>query len=352
MKQSASRLSSMFKLEYPQSVGVYNSYDEAQRVVDFLADARFPVENLCIVGTELRSVERVLGRRSWGTVIGQGVQSGVSTGVMIALLMWLFVPNDNPLLLAAYALAIGITVGVAMAVLAYWMSQGKRDFTSVSQTIATKYEVLAEHKVAGQARELVTSMPGARAAQFTPAGVPVQQGQPQPNYAPAPAPYGQNPGQYGQNPGQSGQNPPQHGQGPAQYGQAPAQYGQNPGPYGQNPAPYGQAQGQPGQGPAHYGQTAGQYGQAPYGQSAGPYSQAPYGQSAGPYSQQGYPQQQAFASGQPQYGPYGAGSEVTPTGLGYPDQEQSTGTPPVSSAPVPDPSADEPGPAESRQDGS
>ena len=39
-------------------------------------------------------------------------------------------------------------------------------FTSVTQTIATKYEVLCEHKVAAQAREMPQRMPGARAAQF------------------------------------------------------------------------------------------------------------------------------------------------------------------------------------------
>ena len=32
----------MFNLEYPQSVGVYESYAEAQRAVDVLADQAFP----------------------------------------------------------------------------------------------------------------------------------------------------------------------------------------------------------------------------------------------------------------------------------------------------------------------
>jgi hypothetical protein len=32
----------------------------------------------------------------------------------------------------------------------------------VTQTIATKYEVLCEHKVAAQAREMLQGMPGAR----------------------------------------------------------------------------------------------------------------------------------------------------------------------------------------------
>ena len=183
MTQPVARLSSLFKLEYPQSIGVYPTYDEAQHVVDFLADARFPVENLCIVGTDLKSIERVLGRRSWGTVIGQGVQSGISTGLMITLLMWLFMPGANFLLLIVYALVIGMAIGVLMSVLTYWMSQGKRDFTSVSQTMATKYEILAEHKVATQARELVATMPGARSAQFDPA-YDVQQGFPPAGYPP------------------------------------------------------------------------------------------------------------------------------------------------------------------------
>ncbi len=221
MTQPTSRLSSLFKLEYPQSVGVYNTYDEAQKVVDFLADSRFPVENLCIVGTELRSVERVLGRRSWGTVIGQGVQSGVSTGLMITLLMWLFVPNDNPLLLALYALGIGILVGIAMAALGYWMSRGKRDFTSVSQTIATKYEVLAEHKVAGNARELLAGMPGARAAQFNPAAAAPGYGQQPYGQAPQPYPQGQ----------QYPQTQPPYGYGQQGYGQQG--YGGQQVPYGQ-----------------------------------------------------------------------------------------------------------------------
>ena len=46
------------------------------------------------------------------------------------------------------------------------MSRGKRDFTSVTQTVATKYEVLCEHKVAAQAREMLLQAPGARASAF------------------------------------------------------------------------------------------------------------------------------------------------------------------------------------------
>ena len=158
--------SQIFELQFPQSVGIYNSYADAQKAVDYLADERFPVQNMAIVGTELRSVERVLGRRSWGTVLGQGVQSGISTGLLVAIIMLIFGRPTSWFLLIVFSLAVGIAIGVGFSAAAYALSRGKRDFTSVSQIIATKYEVLCEHKVAAEAREKLTHMPGARAASF------------------------------------------------------------------------------------------------------------------------------------------------------------------------------------------
>jgi hypothetical protein len=159
--------SSLFELQFPQSVGLYNTYDEAQRAVDYLSDEKFEVQNLAIVGTELKSVERVLGRRTWSTVVAQGVQSGLSTGLLVALVLLIFLPQAGSFLaLFLVALGIGIVLGVGFAALGYALSRGRRDFTSVSQTVATKYEVLCEHKVAAQAREMLLKLPGARAAAF------------------------------------------------------------------------------------------------------------------------------------------------------------------------------------------
>ena len=159
--------SSLFELQFPQSVGIYNTYDEAQRAVDYLADEKFEVQNLAIVGTDLKSVERVLGRRNWGTVVAGGVQSGISTGLLVAVLLLIFSPSGvNFLALFVVALGIGIVLGIGFAALGYALSRGRRDFTSISQTVATKYEVLCEHKVAAQAREMLLNLPGARAAAF------------------------------------------------------------------------------------------------------------------------------------------------------------------------------------------
>jgi hypothetical protein len=135
--------------------------------VDYLADEKFEVQNLAIVGTDLKSVERVLGRRTWSTVLLGGVQSGVSTGLLVALVLLVFVPGVRSFLaLLLFSLAIGIALGVAFSAAAYAMSRGKRDFTSVTQTVATKYEVLCEHKVAARAREMLLQAPGARASAF------------------------------------------------------------------------------------------------------------------------------------------------------------------------------------------
>lgn len=241
---------SLFKLEYPQSVGVYNTYAEAQAAVDQLADADFPVNNLAIVGTDLKLMERVTGRRTWGTVLSQGVMSGLSTGFIVAVFMMIFLPSQNFLAQFLTALVIGVIVGLLFSVLGYALSRGKRDFTSITQTVATKYEVLSEHKVAGQARELLAKSPAGRQAAF-------------------------NPNQGGYAPGGSGQGEPQQGYGQQGYGQQG--YGQQGYGQGYGQQAYGQ-QGYPQPGQPQAPQQP--YGQPPNGQ------QQPYPQQQPPYGQQ------------------------------------------------------------------
>ena len=151
----------LFELDYPQKVAEYDTYDEAQAAVDFLSDSFFEVENLMIVGTNLRSVERVMGRRTWGRVLIQGVFSGVGTGVFVALMFHLFLDKQtNFFVVLAAGLALGMYFGVLSSGLSYGLSGGRRDFESMRQVVATGYEVLCEHKVAAKARELLASRPG------------------------------------------------------------------------------------------------------------------------------------------------------------------------------------------------
>lgn len=153
------------QLNYPQHVAEYPTYEEAQAAVDYLSDQKFAVENILIVGTNLKLMERVTGRRTWGTVLAEGAVSGISTGLLVGLMLVLFVGNGNWAMLWV-GLGMGIIFGVVFRALSYSLSAGKRDFNSARVTVATSYEILAEHKVAQQARDLLSERPGARAALF------------------------------------------------------------------------------------------------------------------------------------------------------------------------------------------
>src|SRR6478752_5347036 len=128
-------------LQYPMSLGVYDTYPQAQHVVDYLADHEFPVQNVAIVGTELKSIERVTGRLTRGKVALAGDRGQL--GFLIT----------TPLLGALFGL-IWSQLGFTAAT-----RSGTRDFASVSQIVATKYEVLVEHNLAEQARTLLAAIP-------------------------------------------------------------------------------------------------------------------------------------------------------------------------------------------------
>ena len=89
-QQSMRGLKSGLTLEWPQSLGVYDKYEQAQKSVDFLSDHEFPVENCMIVGTELKQVERVTGRLTTGRVALGGLLSGVWMGLFIGLIFSFF----------------------------------------------------------------------------------------------------------------------------------------------------------------------------------------------------------------------------------------------------------------------
>jgi hypothetical protein len=146
-------------LEYPMSLGTYDNYQAAQKAVDYLSDHDFPVQNCMIVGTDLKQVERVTGRLTRGRVVGAGALSGMWMGLFVGLIFALF-GQGNSTLAVLSTVAFGAVFGLVWALLGYAATKGQRDFTSVSQVVATRYEVLVEHKFAEQARTLLANLPG------------------------------------------------------------------------------------------------------------------------------------------------------------------------------------------------
>jgi len=148
---------SALTLEYPMSLGVYERYEQAQQAVDFLSDNQFPVQNCLIVGTDLKQIERVTGRLTTGKVAAGGLLSGIWMGLFVGLVVSLF-GSGGTFAIIASTMLFGAVFGLVWALAGYAATRGRRDFTSVTQVVATRYEVLVEHKFAERGRELLATM--------------------------------------------------------------------------------------------------------------------------------------------------------------------------------------------------
>ncbi|WP_428966658.1 general stress protein [Micromonospora fluostatini] len=136
------------------TIGTYPDYPSAQRLVDFMADNRFPVEHTAIVGTNLTLVETVLGRMTTGRAALLGAGTGAWFGLFIGLLFGIFTVG-NWLAVILAGLVIGAIWGAVFGAIAHAMSGGRRDFTSASSLRAAQYAVTVDAQVADQARQLL-----------------------------------------------------------------------------------------------------------------------------------------------------------------------------------------------------
>lgn len=139
-------------------VGSYATYEEAQRAVDHLADSDFPVRDVTIVGVDLMLVERVIGRLTWGRVLISGAASGAWVGLFFGLLLTIFGTGDTSYAPLLAGLAAGLVFGLVSAAVGYGATRGRRDFTSASQMVAGRYDVLCQPRNAEKARELLAKL--------------------------------------------------------------------------------------------------------------------------------------------------------------------------------------------------
>lgn len=137
-------------------VGSFNTYAEAQAAVDNLSDRSFPVENLSIVGVDLIQVEKVTGRLTWGKVLGGGALSGAWMGLFFGVLFAVFSPTVwGPI---SFGLIIGAIFGMVFAGVSYALTGGDRDFTSLTQIVAGRYDVISAPEHATRARDMIAEM--------------------------------------------------------------------------------------------------------------------------------------------------------------------------------------------------
>ncbi len=139
-------------------IASYDNYADAEAAVDHLADRKFPVERIAIVGQDVKLVEQVTGRLSYPIAAAHGAAAGALPGALIGwlfgLLDWID-PLTSGLLLALYGLVFGAVVGGLLNTVVFAMQRGRRDFTTITVMQPSRYDILADAEEADRAiREL------------------------------------------------------------------------------------------------------------------------------------------------------------------------------------------------------
>ncbi len=137
------------------TVARFDDYETAQRAVDRLSDDGFPVEKLDIVGSDLRLVERVTGRLTRSRAAGAGALSGLWAGLLFGILLGLFTSGHSFLAVAATGAALGAAWGAIFGYAAHASTKGQRDFSSVRQLVATRYDLIAREGTVDRARSML-----------------------------------------------------------------------------------------------------------------------------------------------------------------------------------------------------
>jgi hypothetical protein len=140
-----------------QAVASFETYPEAQAAVDRLVKADFPVRDVSIVGSDLKTIERVTGTLSYGRAAAAGAAGGAWFGIFFGLLMFIFSPEGATIAVLGAAVLIGAGFGMLFGLVSYALNRRRRDFSSVSQVIAGSYAIIVSGEHAERAKTVLES---------------------------------------------------------------------------------------------------------------------------------------------------------------------------------------------------
>jgi hypothetical protein len=152
----ASRLAALQTVPKGDVLGTYDSYLEAQAIVDHLAKADFPVAQVSILGNDLKSVERVTRKLSWSRAALEGALSGAWFGLFLGL-VFSFFPTGLSTNLFVAAVLIGAAFGLLFRLVTYAINRRNRDFDSTKQVLASNYQILVPSELLARAQQIVTT---------------------------------------------------------------------------------------------------------------------------------------------------------------------------------------------------
>jgi hypothetical protein len=131
----------------------FTNHESAQHAVDVLAEHKFPVEHVTIVGNGLKLEERILGRWTAGRALVTGAGTGAWIGLLIGLVFWIVSPWHAGAVIAA--IVLGLVFGAIFSVAAYAVQ--RRTFVSAPSVVADRYEMLVDVEFADEARRLLAT---------------------------------------------------------------------------------------------------------------------------------------------------------------------------------------------------
>lgn len=157
-----------------QAIASFPTYEAAQKAVSTLIAAEIPARDIAIVGHDLRSVERVTGRLGYAEAARSGAINGLLLGMLFSAILVLGSPSV-PMQAFVGVLFVGIAIGMLLSLITYSLVRRRRDFASVMQVVAERYDVTVSASDVAKARGVL----GPRAHAPAPVVEPVAAGSPE-----------------------------------------------------------------------------------------------------------------------------------------------------------------------------
>ena len=115
---------------------------------------------LSIVGNDLKTVERVTGKLSYGRAALAGAASGAWLGLFFGLVLTIFSPiTPESIGFVGAALLIGAGFGMIFGIVTYAINRRRRDFTSTHQVIARNYQIIIDPELTAKAQQTLQHHP-------------------------------------------------------------------------------------------------------------------------------------------------------------------------------------------------
>jgi hypothetical protein len=138
-------------------VADFKQYTDALAYVDNLIKNNFPAGAVAIVGSDLRTVERLRGKITYARMALGGAVTGSWMGLAFGLIFGGQTNPDGSSMFGsvdplASSMVIGAGLGMLFNVVRYSLARNKKSFVSQSTVVASKYQVQVPAGLADQAR--------------------------------------------------------------------------------------------------------------------------------------------------------------------------------------------------------